>query len=68
MDRLVQYSKAALAAGVAERQVRVAEGQAQLLADAYRRFVVAMGMDPADPKVREAMRGSLTVISGGLAA
>jgi hypothetical protein len=68
MDRLVNYSKAAVAAGIAERQVKIAEGQAQQLAELYRGFVVAMGMDPADPKVREAMRGSLTLIAGGRAA
>lgn len=68
MDRLVDYSKIAIAAGIAERHIELAEGQAQQLAEAMRRMAAALGYDPADPKVREAMRGSLTVINGGLAA
>lgn len=68
MDRLVQYSAAALKAGVQERLVKVAEGQAQQIADAMRRFAVALGHDPADPKVREGLRASLTIIAGGRAA
>lgn len=68
MDRLVGYSKAAIAAGIAERQVKIAESQAQLLAEAMRRFAVSMGHDPADPRVREGLRASLTVIAGGRAA
>lgn len=68
MDRLVNYSRIAIAAGIAERQVKLAEGQAEQLAEAMRRLAAALGYDPADPKVREAMRGSLTVIDGGLAA
>lgn len=68
MDRLVDYSRIAIAAGIAERHVKLAEGQAQQLAEAMRRLAQALGYDPADPKVREAMRGSLTVIDGGLAA
>lgn len=65
MDRLVKYSAVALKAGVQQRLVELAEGQAQLLADAMRRFAQALGFEPADPKVREAMRGSLTLIQGG---
>lgn len=68
MDRLVNYSRIALAAGIEERRVRVAESQAQTFAEAMRRLAVALGFDPADPKVREAMRGSLTLIQGGQAA
>ena len=68
MDRLVGYSKVALAVGIAERQVRIAEGQAQLLAEAMRRFAIALGHDPAEPRVREGLRASLTVIAGGVAA
>lgn len=67
MDRLVNYSKIALAAGVAERQVRIAEAMADQIADAMRRMAVALGFEPADPRVREAMRGSLTLIAGGAA-
>ncbi len=65
MDRLVAYSATALKANVDERLVRVAESQAKILADAMRAFVIAMGFDPADPKVREALRGSLTALPTG---
>lgn len=68
MDRLVTYSKVAIAAGIAERQITIAEGQAQQIADTMRRFAQALGFSPADPRVREAMRGSLTLIAGGRAA
>jgi hypothetical protein len=67
-DRLVNYTRIALAAGIAERHVRIAEGQAELIAESLRKLAAALGFDPADPKVREAMRGSLTVIQGGRAA
>lgn len=64
MDRLVMYSATALKAGVEERLVTAAERYASELADTMRRLVVALGHDPADPKVREAMRGTLTLIAG----
>jgi len=41
------------------RRLRIAESQAQQLADAMRGLVVALGLDPADEKVKQAMRGSL---------
>lgn len=68
MDRLVNYSRIAIAAGIAERQVKAAEQEARAIAEAMRQFAIRMGLDPADPKVREAMRGGLTVIAGGRAA
>jgi hypothetical protein len=65
MDALVRYETAALRAGIQERLVRIAEGEAQILAEAMKRLVIALGHQPSDPKVREAMRGSLTLIAGG---
>jgi hypothetical protein len=44
MDRLAHYSKVALAAGVAERQIRIAENQAQLIATAIRGIVKDLGI------------------------
>jgi hypothetical protein len=61
-------AEAALRAGIAERQVRVAEKQAELFVDAMRHLVGALGHSASDPKVREAMRGSLTLIAGGQTA
>lgn len=44
MDRLAHYSKVALAAGVAERQIRLAENQAQLLAQAVKGILTDLGV------------------------
>lgn len=68
LNRMVAYSAAALKAGVEERQVKVAEQQAQQLANAMRAFATALGFDPAALEVRSAMRQSLTLIAGGKAA
>lgn len=71
MDRLVNYSKIAIACGIAERQVAIAESHAQEFAERMRRFALALGLEPQDPKVRRAFRESLTgppVIEGRLAA
>ena len=71
MDRLVNYSKIAIACGIAERQVRLAEAHAQELAERMRRFALALGYEPADPKVRQALREAFSgppVIEGRLAA
>lgn len=67
MDRLVNYSKIALAAGIAERQVRIAEQQGELFAGAIRRILAGLGV--ADhPEAPAIVRRELTVIAGGLAA
>lgn len=68
MDRLVNYSAAALKAGIQQRLVEIAEGQAQALAEAYREFARRLGHDPSEPKVREAMGESLRLLQGGRAA
>ena len=68
MVQTVQFSVAAAKAGIQERLVKLAEGQAQILADAFTELVKRLGHDPADPKSREAMRGALTLVAGGQAA
>lgn len=67
MDRLVVYSKVALANKIDERRVDLAKRQAETVAEAMRLLATRLGHDPAEPKVREAMRGSLTVIAAGAA-
>lgn len=63
MDRLVQYSVAALKAGVEERRVRIAETVGQALADAMRGVLVDLGV--ADhPKAAETVRKHLTLMAG----
>lgn len=67
MDRLVIYSKTAISAGIAERQIRIAEAQGQLLATAVRNILTALGV--ADhPEAPVVVRRELTAIAGGLAA
>jgi hypothetical protein len=53
MDRLAKYAKAALDAGIAERQVRVAESQALLMAEAVRGILEDLGVadHPKAPKI-----------------
>lgn len=67
MDRLVKYSEVALRAGVEQQLVDAATKYASEIAQMARQLAISLGHDPADPKVREAMRGSLTVVSGGRA-
>lgn len=63
-DRLVRVAKAAIDAGVAEQQVRLAEGQAQQLAQVIRAVLTDLGHDLADEHVREVVRRRLT--EGGI--
>lgn len=53
MDRLVNYSKVAIAAGLEERRVRIAEAQGSLMAEAVRGILVDLGVidDPRTPEV-----------------
>lgn len=67
LDRAVHYSKVAIAAGIAERQVRVAEQQGEMFATAIRRILTELGVadHPQAPKV---VRRELTVLAGGVPA
>ncbi len=62
---LLAATTAALKAGVEARRVRLAEQEASLVAEGFRAFAIALGHDPAEPKVREAFRTQLTLIAGG---
>lgn len=63
MDRLANYSRIALNAGVEERRVRLAEHQGQLLAQVIRGILTELGV--ADrPEVPSVVRRHLTVVSG----
>jgi hypothetical protein len=64
MDRLVQYSFAALKAGIEERRVTVAEQQGMLLAQAIQGILRELGV--ADrPEVGTIVRRQLSLIAGG---
>lgn len=64
MDRLVNYTKVAIAAGLEERRVRVAEAQGQLLAEAVRGILKDLGV--ADhPQAPTVVRRHLTMMAAG---
>lgn len=64
MDRLVTYSKVAIAAGIEERRVRLAEEQGQLLAQAIRGILADLGV--ADhPEAPAVVRRHLSLVSAG---
>lgn len=65
---LAGVAAACLKAGVDERVVRLAEGQAELIASALRRFAELLGLDPRSTEVAAAARASLTLVEGGQAA
>lgn len=53
-----------LKAGVEERRVRMAEGQAQQIAAFARGLMVELGIDPASTRARTAFRKHLELIAG----
>jgi hypothetical protein len=55
-DRLVRVAKTAIDAGVAERQVRLAEAQAQQLARVITAVLSDLGHDATDERVRNVVR------------
>lgn len=64
MDRLAHYSKLALAANVAERQVRVAEEQGRLIASAIRGILTELGV-PVTEEIGPLVRKHLTMVVEG---
>lgn len=67
MDRGVQYSFAALKAGIEERRVRVAEQQGMLLAQAVQGILRELGVDQR-PEVAGIVRKHLTLVAGRVVA
>ncbi len=63
MDRLVNYSFAALKAGIEERRVRIAEQQGMLLAQAIQGILRELGVDQR-PEVAGIVRKHLTLVAG----
>lgn len=63
MDRLVQYSFAALKAGIEERRVRLAEQQGMLLAQAVQGILRELGVHDR-PEVGAVVRKHLTLVAG----
>lgn len=67
-DRVVNYSKIALAAGVQERAVKAAERWAEGYANLLRQVLVDLGLDLNDTGTREVVVRHLTLLDGGQAA
>ncbi|WP_272476174.1 hypothetical protein [Baekduia alba] len=68
MDRLVNFSKIALAAGVEERRVTVAERHGQAMAELIRGVLGDLGVPLDEPRTREVVTRRLMLIDGGGAA
>jgi len=66
-DRLVRFCKTAIAAGLGERQVRLAEQQARFLSRVIRDVVAGLarrfGFDPDAPEAAEIARGALELVA-----
>lgn len=63
-DRCASMAAKAVAAGLAERQVRLAEQQGQLVAEALRKILGDLGMDPASPDVQRVVSTRLLELAG----
>lgn len=61
-ERALRASKAALDAGIAERQVRIAEAMAAQLLDVIRLIVTDLGHDMTTPKVRRIVQTRLRAV------
>ena len=69
MERLARWSKLALDAGVAERQVRVAERYGELIARLLENVFAALKLTPAQQKAApEIVRQQLIALESGLKA
>lgn len=67
-DRCVRYAKTCHDMGIAEQQIRLAEGQGQMLAEAIRRILDALNLTPEQQgRVPEVVPGVLRAIAGGAA-
>lgn len=64
---LAQVSKDALAAGIAERRIRIEEELGGRLVTFVEGLLVRLGHDPMDPQIREQVRLELAAIDGDAA-
>jgi len=63
LDRLAKFSKMALDAGVAERQVRIAEQQGALIAEILKGVLLDLGIDLEASKTRQVVRRHLMAVN-----
>lgn len=67
LDRCAQLSVMAIRAGLAEREVRLAEEAGQALADLLRGVLGDLGVPLNDPRTREVVTRRLALLPGGAA-
>ncbi len=65
-DRLVRAARVAIVAGVAERQVKLAEDQASILARVVNSILIDLGHDLKDQRTRDVVR--LRLVEGAAAS
>lgn len=61
---LESVAKSCIAAGIAERQVRMAESQGQMIAELVRTIVTGLGRELHDPEVERVVRPALQLAKG----
>lgn len=66
MRDAVAFSAVALRNNIEERKVKLAEREAERVAQAFRRFCEIMGHDPRAAEVKAGMRQALVLVRGGL--
>lgn len=59
---LARVAKDCIAAGIAERTVRLAEDQGRLIAEVVRTIVTGLGRDLSDPAVREVVEPAMRLV------
>ncbi len=64
-DRCARFAALAIQAGIAERQVRLAEQQAKLMAGFAVALARRLGLDPTAPEVRAAIAAEFRAIDAG---
>lgn len=62
-EHYVKIAKVCIDAGIAEREVRIAEAQAAMIAQGIRALLQALNIPLDDPKVRSAIRESMSSIT-----
>lgn len=64
-DRMVRAARAAINAGVAEREIALAEEQGRIIAQVLERSLVDLGLNVADQRTREVVRLRLAEAGAG---
>lgn len=63
-QQLVRVASECVKANVSQRSIELAEGHARQVAAVFTAFVLGLGLDPMDPKVKAAGRAALLKVGG----